>query len=258
MQRYKIENLAFDVLPTAGRQFATGRLGGGDLIAIDAINELSERIVLDGRLGHNVTVVIGDNMLNSDNWKLIIRGRGNQKINNLRIIISSFSGRIIVGCPDGEGALVMGACGHFNANIFLAMHSHVIIGDHCTCNGAEILNFQSHTYIGKDCMIAKDIVVHSSDQHSIVDIDSMSITNRPKRSVEIQDHVWIGRNATILPSTTIGRGAIVGAAAVVSNNVPEFCAVAGNPARVIRKRVSWSRPINSIDEATKKFLLASR
>ena len=52
--------------------------------------------------------------------------------------------------------------------------------------------------------------------------------------VIIKDDVFIGRGATILPGVTIGPRAIVGAGAVVSQDVPPNSVVAGNPARVIR------------------------
>jgi virginiamycin A acetyltransferase len=53
----------------------------------------------------------------------------------------------------------------------------------------------------------------------------------------IEDDVWIGHNAMILPGCRrIGRGAIIGAGAVVTRDVPRYTIVAGNPARPLRER----------------------
>jgi maltose O-acetyltransferase len=54
--------------------------------------------------------------------------------------------------------------------------------------------------------------------------------------VRIGDDVWIGTRAIILPGITIGKGAIIGAGAVVTKDVPPYAICAGNPARVIRYR----------------------
>ena len=51
--------------------------------------------------------------------------------------------------------------------------------------------------------------------------------------VRILDNAWIGFNAIILKGVTIGRGAVVSAGAVVSQDVPDYAVVAGNPARVL-------------------------
>ena len=56
------------------------------------------------------------------------------------------------------------------------------------------------------------------------------------RDTRIGHDVWIGHNAMILPGVTIGNGVIVGAGAVVAKDVPDWSIVAGNPARVIRRR----------------------
>ena len=53
--------------------------------------------------------------------------------------------------------------------------------------------------------------------------------------IRVEDNVWIGANAMILPGVTIGKNAIVGAGAVVTKDVPENTIVGGNPARVIRE-----------------------
>ncbi|MEV7663036.1 DapH/DapD/GlmU-related protein [Paenarthrobacter sp. NPDC089316] len=56
------------------------------------------------------------------------------------------------------------------------------------------------------------------------------------REVVIEDDVWIGARAIILPGVRVGRGSVVAAAAVVTKSVPPFSVVAGNPARVVKSR----------------------
>ncbi|MDD3138149.1 MAG: acyltransferase, partial [Lachnospiraceae bacterium] len=55
-----------------------------------------------------------------------------------------------------------------------------------------------------------------------------------KGPVQIKKNVWIGEHAVILPNVTIGEGAIVGANAVVTKDVPDYAVVGGNPARIIK------------------------
>lgn len=64
----------------------------------------------------------------------------------------------------------------------------------------------------------------------------------------IGDDVWMGHNAIILPSVkTIGRGAIIGAGAVVTKDVPAYAIVGGNPAKIIKFRFD-SHVIEAIEE----------
>jgi virginiamycin A acetyltransferase len=60
----------------------------------------------------------------------------------------------------------------------------------------------------------------------------------PRGDTVIGNDVWIGRDAVILPGITIGDGAIIGAHAVVSRDVPPYAVVVGNPARIARRRFS--------------------
>ncbi len=55
------------------------------------------------------------------------------------------------------------------------------------------------------------------------------------RPVIIGRNVWIGFEACILPGVTIGEGSVVGARAVVRDNLPPFSVAVGNPARVVRQ-----------------------
>jgi maltose O-acetyltransferase len=54
--------------------------------------------------------------------------------------------------------------------------------------------------------------------------------------VLIEDRVWIGYRAIVLPGVSIGEGAVIGAGAVVAKNVEPYAIVAGNPARKIGQR----------------------
>lgn len=56
-------------------------------------------------------------------------------------------------------------------------------------------------------------------------------------TLTIGDDVWIGHNAILLPGVgSVGRGAVIGAGAVVTRPVPPYAIVAGNPARIVRMR----------------------
>ena len=67
--------------------------------------------------------------------------------------------------------------------------------------------------------------------------DSYSLPNEAG-SIAVGNDVWIGARAIILSGVTIGDGAIIGAGAVVTRNVPPYAVVAGVPANVIRFRYS--------------------
>ncbi len=82
---------------------------------------------------------------------------------------------------------------------------------------------------------------------------------RPRTFITIGNDVWLGHGCTILSGVTVGDGAIVGARAVVTRDVPPYAIAVGSPAREIRKRFSpeqvaamleirwWDWPIEKID-----------
>lgn len=59
-----------------------------------------------------------------------------------------------------------------------------------------------------------------------------------KGDTTIGNDVWFGHESIVIPGVTIGDGAIIGARAVVTKDVPPFTIVGGNPAKIIRKRFS--------------------
>jgi maltose O-acetyltransferase len=58
------------------------------------------------------------------------------------------------------------------------------------------------------------------------------------KPIVVEDYAWIAMGATLLPGVTIGRGSVVGAAAVVTKSVEPLTVVAGNPARRVGERTA--------------------
>jgi phosphonate metabolism protein (transferase hexapeptide repeat family) len=61
---------------------------------------------------------------------------------------------------------------------------------------------------------------------------------RRSHRVHIGHDVWIGHGAIVLPGRSIGTGAVIAAGAIVTKDVPAYTIVAGNPARIVRRRFS--------------------
>ena len=116
--------------------------------------------------------------------------------------------------------------------------SHITLGEHVAIN--EYNNLRAgggNIHIGSHCQIAQFCTLVASNH--AVDTDQYIIDapwDTSKSSIDIEDDVWIGANCVILPGVTIGRGAIIGAGAVVTKSVPPYSIYVGNPARLLRMR----------------------
>lgn len=120
---------------------------------------------------------------------------------------------------------------------------HVQIGEGTAINGAKVVCMGNGTkiIIGKHCLFASNINIWASDTHPIYMIDNISTPINRSRDIIINDHVWVGENATILKGVTLNTNSIVGMNTVVTKDVPCGTIVVGNPARVVKQGITWSR-----------------
>lgn len=107
----------------------------------------------------------------------------------------------------------------------LLIHSHSSIGNHCT------LDCRGCIYIGKNVSISPKVIILTADH----DPNDQHFKYRTKETI-VEDYAWLATGSMLLPGVTIGKGAIVAAGAVVTQNVPPYTIVGGVPAKKIGER----------------------
>ena len=92
--------------------------------------------------------------------------------------------------------------------------------------------------IGNGVRIGPKVLIDNSHGASTRELLELNPIERPlfsKGPVIIEDNVWIGEKASIMPNVKIGKGAIIGANSVVTKDVSSYSIVGGNPARVLKQ-----------------------
>ena len=124
-------------------------------------------------------------------------------------------------------------------------NGRVSLGEYALVSAARII-CDSEVEIGDYALIAWNVVIMDTYRVSL-DVavrrhELERISLRPQRRfydaceprpVRIGRNVWIGFEACVLPGVIIGEGSVVGARSVVTENVPPFTVIAGNPARIV-------------------------
>lgn len=130
----------------------------------------------------------------------------------------------VVGVKIGKRSYIHSGCRVYEpGNITIG--EGTIIGYNATLDGRDTLT------IGNHVDIASEVMIYNA-QHDI-DSEDFGFISKP---VQIGDFVFIGPRAVILPGVKVEKGAVVGAAAVVTQDVPARTVVGGNPAAKIRER----------------------
>jgi maltose O-acetyltransferase len=102
----------------------------------------------------------------------------------------------------------------------------LVIGENSFIGVNSVIDLTSSVFIGKNVQIAPNVLILTHDSKNIKKVIELP--------VKIEDNVYIGSGAIILPGVTISKNAVVGAGAVVTKNVLENNVVAGIPAKPIK------------------------
>jgi len=163
-------------------------------------------------------------------------------------------------------SITVGASSLRDARVSLGSGARVEVGDGCTllgltvvcdldggavCIGAgtvvngptELAAVEGGSIVlGADCLLGGGTHFRTGDSHSVVDLDGRRVN--PPQSIQVGDHVWVGMGATVLKGSSIAPNSIVGMRAVVAGvfEAPG-CAIAGNPAAVVRTGIDWRQEL---------------
>ena len=132
--------------------------------------------------------------------------------------------RVLLQCWDRyEGNM-------FTPKFIIGRNSSIRDDSHITC--------VNKIYIGDNVRIGPKVLItdnaHGASTREYLDINPIKRPLYSKGPIVVEDNVWIGEKASIMPNVRIGRGAIIGANAVVTKDIPAYSIAVGNPAKVIK------------------------
>jgi len=190
---------------------------------------------------------------------ITVEGNGNSiefdpyaLVEGCTIVVKGDGNQITVGSGRSTG-LGIALTGNHNAVILGAQCTFFGLGAVCEDSGnrievregtefagpTELAALEGTTIrVGSGCLFSGGIHVRTGDSHSLVDLNGHRIN--PSRDIHVGDHVWLGRNVTLLKGSRVPDSSVVGTCAVVTKafEIPH-CVIAGNPARVVRENVDW-------------------
>ncbi len=121
-------------------------------------------------------------------------------------------------------------------NVHITFSHNITSGQDVSMNVGVYIDAQGGIALGNGIMIGPQCsLITSGHGHKQTDV---FMCKQPLEygPIVIEDDVWIGAGATILPGVRIGRGSIVAAGAVVVSDIPPFSVCGGIPAKVLRSR----------------------
>ena len=139
--------------------------------------------------------------------------------------------RYILGITFGEHAGVHLGCFIWFYGPNQLRRDGLYIGSYSRINRNCRLDARGSLWIGNNVSVSPEVTILTASHG--VDDPEFRVQLRP---VVVEDHVWIGTRAMILPGVTLGKGCVVAAGSIVTRDVPQLTIVAGVPARKVGVR----------------------
>lgn len=137
--------------------------------------------------------------------------------------------------------------------IFKKCGEKVNIGPNAHFGKGFLIEIGDYSGIGKNCKVPDNIIIgnyvmmgpnvtiyDSKHNFSNIEIPMLQQGASREKPTLIEDDVWIGSHAIILPGRVIRKGTIIGAGSVVTKDFPPFSIIGGNPAKLIGSRINKS------------------
>lgn len=116
---------------------------------------------------------------------------------------------------------------------------NLIIGNGCNIGARSHITCTNQVIIGDNLLTGPNVLItdnaHGEAARELLDIAPNKRLLYSKGPVVIEDNVWIGEKASVMPGVHIGKGAVIAANSVVTHDVPDYAVVAGMPAKIIKQ-----------------------
>lgn len=214
------------------------------------VSVLGIRIKFKNYVGNKIIVVDENN-----NKKVVksikglnIKFNGNNGVVTLHKPFANFN-NFNINCGSNTNVTIESSKNYiFDLTIDCAIgNSNVNIGrDFSIVSGNFFVDYNTELNIGDNCMFSYDVWIRTSDGHLVFNDGKYLGAINERHSLNIGDNCWVGLKTLILKNANLPNGTIVGSGAVVTKkfDTPN-CAIGGNPAKVLKDNMTWSRDLNA-------------
>ena len=112
----------------------------------------------------------------------------------------------------------------------------IVFHDGSGATGGVIIARSKKITIGRNVMLAPNVVITDSDWHNVWPPDQRKrlLPHHFDADVTLEENVWVGMNTIILKGVSIGANSVIAAGSVVTKSIPANCLAGGNPAKVLK------------------------
>ena len=179
---------------------------------------------------------------------------------NRSVVKIKFSGNVSIGRNtfikardlmigrNAKGKISLGDHSVCRAQLYSFLdQGRIEVGDYCFLGqnskiwALERITIGNRVMISHNCFIVDNLThpLDPAERHAQylgkIGLGKKTEPDLQPAPVIIEDDVWVGANAILLPGVQVGQGAVIGAGAVVTSEIPARVLAVGNPARVVKK-----------------------